>query len=58
LEQGSFSIPFDHTNSFTFHFKPKKEKPADVRNHDVPIFLGEEAMRGYASIVDISSDIL
>lgn len=58
LEKGSFSVPFDYTNSFSFQFRPKKERPPEVKNHDVPIFLSVESMKGYQHLVDLTSDLL
>ncbi len=58
VDAGSFTLPLDLTNSFTFKFQTKKEKPQEVRNFDVPIFLNEEAEKNYFSIVELSSDLM
>ena len=58
LQQGSFCIPLDFQNSFTFQFQPKNEKPPEVRDFDVPIFLNSETEIGYQKTVDQTSDIL
>jgi hypothetical protein len=58
VEQGSFCIPLDFQNSFTFQFQPKNEKPLEVRDHDVPIFIDSNTEKGYQKTVDQTSDIL
>ncbi len=58
IERGSFCIPFDHLNAFTFHFSPKHIKPHEVKAWDVPIFLTEQTETEYAKIVDVTSDIM
>jgi Nitrogen permease regulator 2 len=58
LEQGSFCIPLDYQNSFSFQFQPKREKPKEIKNFEVPIFLSDQAAKDYHKIVEVSSDLL
>ena len=46
LEQGSFCIPLDFNNSFSFKFQASKEKPQDVRDFDVAIFKDVQSATG------------
>jgi hypothetical protein len=58
VQQGSFCIPLDYQNSFTFQFQPKNEKPPEVRDFDVPIFINSCTEKDYQKTVDQTSDIL
>ena len=41
-----------------FQFQPKNEKPPQVRDFDVPIFIDWETEKEYQKTVDQTSDIL
>lgn len=58
VEAGSFSLPLDCVNSFTFQFQPKREKPLAVRDFDVPLFVSAKAEKDYLNVVELTSDIL
>jgi len=58
LEEGSFCIPFDQQNSFSFKFQTSREKPPEVRDFDVPIFLSPSTATGYNALVMETSDLL
>ena len=51
LEEGSFCIPLDYVNAFTFKFQPKHKKPMKIRSYDVPIFVNEKVKQDYYEMV-------
>ena len=58
IDNGSFCIPLDYHNAFTFQFSTKHVKPAPVRNFDVPIFISSDSEAKYLKTVEITSDLI